>query len=55
MELGAACARVVFGLMMAAGMMHGPWVGAALAWWVAALLAARIAILANRNERLATA
>lgn len=55
MDLGAACAPLMFGLMMDAGMMHGPWVGAAVAWWIAAVLAARIAILANRNERLATA
>lgn len=54
MDAGAACAPLLFGLMLDFGMMQGPWVGAALAWWIAALLAARIAVLASRRERLAT-
>ena len=55
MDAGAATAPLLFGLMLDGGLRHGPWVGAGMALWVAALLAAHIARIARRNEALAAA
>lgn len=55
MDAGAAIAPLLFGLMLDGGFRHGPWIGAGMAFWVAALLAAHIARIARRNEALAAA
>ena len=55
MDAGAATAPLLFGLMLDGGLRQGPWIGAGMAFWVAALLAAHIARIARRNEALAAA
>lgn len=50
MDVGSATGPLIFGLMMDAGHLHGPWLGAAAAFIVAALLAQWIAVQARTSE-----
>jgi len=50
MDVGSALGPLGFGLLLDAGLTHGPWVGAGLAFVVAALLAQWIAQQARRAE-----
>jgi FSR family fosmidomycin resistance protein-like MFS transporter len=49
MDVGSALGPLGFGLMLDAGFTHGPWVGAGLAFGVAAVLAQWIAVQARRS------
>ncbi|WP_144638320.1 MFS transporter [Bordetella genomosp. 13] len=53
MDAGAALGPLVFGLLLDAGMSHGPWIGAGAAFVIAALLAQWIAQQARRVEPVA--
>ncbi|SAI57980.1 transporter [Bordetella ansorpii] len=48
MDAGAALGPLVFGLLLDAGLSHGPWIGAGAAFVIAALLAQWIAQQARR-------
>ncbi|ARP79134.1 MFS transporter [Bordetella genomosp. 6] len=48
MDVGSALGPLGFGLLLDAGMAHGPWVGAGVAFAAAALLAQWIAVQARR-------
>ncbi|CAE37068.1 putative transmembrane transport protein [Bordetella parapertussis] len=49
MDVGSALGPLGFGLLLDAGMAHGPWVGAGVAFAAAALLAQWIAMQARRT------
>lgn len=49
MDVGSALGPLGFGLLLDAGMAHGPWVGAGVAFAAAALLAQWIAVQARRT------
>ena len=49
MDVGAALAPVIFGLMLDAGLTSGPWMGAAAAMWLATLTATLIGWLGRRT------
>jgi len=51
MDVGAACGPLLFGLMLDAGLGQGPWLGAAAAFVLAAVLAALIARAAVAQGR----
>ncbi|CAM4265030.1 MFS transporter [Bordetella tumbae] len=56
MDVGSALGPLGFGLLLDAGMSHGPWIGAGIAFAVAALLAQWIAVQARKaSAPLATA
>ena len=48
MDVGSAFGPLAFGLLLDAGMSHGPWVGAGIAFALGAVLAQWIAIQARR-------
>jgi len=48
MDVGSALGPLGFGLLLDAGMSHGPWIGAGIAFAVAALLAQWIAVQARK-------
>jgi len=48
MDVGASLGPLGFGLLLDAGLAHGPWIGAGVAFAVAALLAQWIAVQARR-------
>jgi len=48
MDVGAALGPLGFGLLLDAGLAHGPWIGAGVAFGAAALLAQWIALQARR-------
>ena len=48
MDVGSASGPLVFGLLLDAGMSHGPWIGAGLAFVVGAFLAQWIAVQARK-------
>lgn len=48
MDVGSALGPLGFGLLLDAGMNHGPWIGAGIAFAVAALLAQWIAVQARK-------
>ncbi|OZI58050.1 MFS transporter [Bordetella genomosp. 1] len=48
MDVGSALGPLGFGLLLDAGLAHGPWVGAGIAFALAAILAQWIAIQARR-------
>ena len=50
MDVGSALGPLAFGLLLDAGLRQGPWVGAGVAFAVAALLAQWIAVQARRAE-----
>ncbi|MCD0503091.1 MFS transporter [Bordetella petrii] len=50
MDVGSALGPLTFGLLLDAGLNQGPWVGAGLAFAVAALLAQWIAVQARRTD-----
>jgi len=51
MDIGASLAPVGFGLMLDAGLMRGPWMGAAASFVVAAVLAMAVGRAAAARER----
>ncbi len=53
MDAGAALGPLVFGLLLDAGLSHGPWIGAGAAFVIAAFLAQWIARQARRVEPVA--
>lgn len=55
MDLGAALAPVMFGMMLDAGLTAGPWLGAAVAMWLATFTAALIGYLGRRTARAQSA
>ncbi|HYG41857.1 MAG TPA: MFS transporter [Bordetella sp.] len=55
MDVGSALGPLTFGLLLDAGLSQGPWVGAGLAFAVAALLAQWIAVQARRDSGAAGA
>ena len=55
MDVGSALGPLAFGLLLDAGLRQGPWVGAGVAFAVAALLAQWIAVQARRAEPPAAA
>lgn len=50
MDVGSALGPLAFGLLLDAGLRQGPWVGAGVAFAVAALLAQWIAVQARRAD-----
>lgn len=54
MDVGSALGPLAFGLLLDAGLRQGPWVGAGVAFAVAAFLAQWIAVQARRAEPPAT-
>ncbi|MNK13316.1 Fosmidomycin resistance protein [compost metagenome] len=50
MDVGSALGPLAFGLLLDAGLRQGPWVGAGVAFAVAAFLAQWIAVQARRTE-----
>ncbi|MBB1593823.1 MFS transporter [Achromobacter sp. UMC46] len=50
MDVGSALGPLAFGLLLDAGLSQGPWVGAGVAFAVAALLAQWIAVQARRAD-----
>lgn len=50
MDVGSALGPLAFGLLLDAGFRQGPWIGAGVAFTVAALLAQWIALQARRSE-----
>ncbi|WP_459614745.1 MFS transporter [Bordetella sp. 2513F-2] len=48
MDVGSALGPLAFGLLLDAGMAHGPWIGAAVAFAAAALLAQWIGVQARK-------
>ncbi len=55
MDVGSALGPLAFGLLLDAGLRQGPWVGAGVAFAVAALLAQWIAVQARRADPVAAA
>ncbi|MFD4839246.1 MFS transporter [Achromobacter sp. NPDC058515] len=55
MDVGSALGPLAFGLLLDAGLRQGPWVGAGVAFAVAAFLAQWIAVQARRAEPPAAA
>ncbi|QVQ27302.1 MFS transporter [Achromobacter deleyi] len=55
MDVGSALGPLAFGLLLDAGLRQGPWVGAGVAFAVAAFLAQWIAVQARRAEPPAVA
>lgn len=51
MDVGAALAPVLFGLMLDAGHLSGPWLAAAAAMWLATFTASLIGWLGRRTAR----
>lgn len=49
MDLGAASAPVMFGILLDAGLNSGPWMGAAVAMWLATFTATLIGYLGRRT------
>ncbi|MBO9353485.1 MFS transporter [Bordetella petrii] len=54
MDVGSALGPLAFGLLLDAGLSKGPWIGAGLAFAVAALLAQWIAVQARRASAVPT-
>ncbi len=50
MDVGSALGPLAFGLLLDAGFRQGPWIGAGVAFTIAALLAQWIAVQARRSE-----
>ncbi|WP_025137841.1 MFS transporter [Achromobacter sp. DH1f] len=50
MDVGSALGPLAFGLLLDAGLRQGPWIGAGVAFTVAALLAQWIAVQARRAD-----
>lgn len=53
MDVGSALGPLGFGLLLDAGLSHGPWIGAGIAFAVAALLAQWIAVQARKAPVIA--
>ncbi|OZI17752.1 MFS transporter [Bordetella genomosp. 7] len=54
MDVGSALGPLAFGLLLDAGLSRGPWIGAGLAFAMAALLAQWVALQARRSPPVAT-